>query len=327
MHMHKVMILVLAAVLLAQPARADGQRQAAPENTKTDVPAFVTAVPLQYGDHPSQSFGINYYPEGPARPLLIYISSGGWASGPVTKLPPSPELCQKLGLAFALIGHRTAKEFRDPAQVTDVQNGVRYIKEHAAEWNIDPDRIAVTGRSSGGHLTMWVGFHPDSPDVACIISRSGPTNFDPEFIKTFTPVWSLDNYYEMLFGDVLDDPEEMARIYKYLSPVTYMSPDDPPTLFLNNYNPPPGPDPKPNWAHHHHAFGVHGYKRLKEIGGTAELFIGNREEKGGYDAPEEAFLRKYLLGEKGVKMPPSGLEEIEAGADSGKSPRSDVPIQ
>jgi acetyl esterase/lipase len=326
MHMHKVMILVLAAALLAQPARADGQRQAAPENTKTDVPAFVTAVPLQYGEHPSQSFGINYYPDGPARPLLIYIHSGGWASGPITQVPPIPPLYQKLGLAFAVIGHRTVKEFRDPAQVTDVQNAVRHIKENAAKWNIDPDRIAVTGRSSGGHLTMWVGFHPDSPDVACILPRSAPATLDPEFIKTFSSTLSLDNYYRMMFGDVLDDPEEMARIYKYLSPGTYMSPDDPPTLFLHNYTSPPGPDAKDNWAAHHHAFGVDAYKRLKAVGGTAELFI-NRKGKGGSDAAEEAFLRKYLLGEKGVKMPPSGLEEIEAEADSGKPPTSDVPIQ
>ncbi len=316
--MHSVMALVLAAVLLAQPAGEGGGRQAAPEKTKTDLPAVATAVPLQYGDHPSQSFGINYYPDGPARPLFIYIHSGGWASGPIKEIPPTPELYQKLGLAFAVIGHRTVKEFPDPAQVSDVQNAVRYIKENAARWNIDPDRIAVTGRSSGGHLTMWIGFHPDSPDVACIISRSGPTNFDPEFIKTFTSVWSLDEYYRMMFGDVLDDPEKMAHIYKYLSPVTYMSPDDPPTLFLNNYTEPPGPNPKSNWAHHHHAFGVHGYKRLKEVGGTAELFI-NREGKDGFDAAEEAFLRKYLLGEKDVEMPPSGLEEVEREADSGKS--------
>jgi len=308
--------LLVAAALLGQATAADTQAEV--EETKAAVAACETAVGVQYGEHPSQSVAINYYPDGPARPLLIYIHSGGWASGPIEKMPPTREPYQKLGLAFAVVSHRTVKEFPHPAQVEDVQNGVRYIKEHAAEWNVDPDRICVTGRSSGGHLAMWVGFHPKSPKVACVISRSGPTNFDPEFIKTFTPVWSLDNYYEMLFGDVLDDPEEMARIYKLLSPVTYMSPDDPPTLFLNNYNPPPGPNPKPNWAHHHHAFGVHGYKRLKEAGGTAEIFIGNLEDKGGYDAPEEAFLRKYLLGEKDVKMPPTGLEKAEREGDSGR---------
>ena len=333
MHMHKVMILVLAAVLLAQPAKAERGLQAAPEDAKTDVPAFVTAVPLQYGDHPSQSFGINYYPDGPARPLLIYIHSGGWASGPITQIPPTPPLYQKLGLAFALIGHRTVKEFRDPAQVSDVQNGVRYIKENAAKWNVDPDRIVVSGRSSGGHLTMWVGYHPDSPKVAAIIPRSAPANLHPEFIRTVTTTWSLDEYYKMLFGDdVVDDPEKMEHIYTYWSPQTYMSPDDPPTLFLGNYTPPPGPDAKPNWAAHHHAYVVQAYRAFKEKGGTAELFINfKKKEKGktsgAFDAAEEAFLRKYLLGEKGVKMPPSGLEEIEAGANSGKSPRSDVPIQ
>jgi len=310
--MLNLLSVAFAAVLLAQPVGERARGEAATDEMGVEAPEYLTAVPVKYGEHPSQSLGINYYPEGPARPVIIYIHSGGWASGPIEKVPPIPELYQKLGLAFAVVGHRTVKEFRDPAQVTDVQKGVRYIKEHAAEWNIDPDRIAVTGRSSGGHLTMWVGFHPDSPKVACILPRSGPTDFHPEFIKTFSPTLSLDQYYQMMFGDVLDDPEEMARIYEYLSPVTYMSKDDPPTLFLHRYTPPPGPDAPANWGAHHHAFGVHGYKKLKEVGGTAELFIGNLEDKGGYDAPEEAFLRKYLLGEKDVKMPPSGLEELEA---------------
>jgi len=322
--MNGVMTLVLTAALLAQAAGEGGGRQAAPEETKTEVAAFVSAVPLQYGDHPSQSFGINYYPEGPPRPLLIYIHSGGWASGPITKVPPTPELYQKLGLAFAVIGHRTVKEFRDPAQVSDVQNAVRHIKENAAKWNIDPDRIAVTGRSSGGHLTMWVGYHPDSPKVAAIIARSAPANLHPEFIRTVTTTWSLDKYYKMLFGDdVVEDPEKMERVYRYWSPQTYMSPDDPPTLFLCNYTPPPGPDAKSNWAAHHHAYVVQAYRAFKEKGGSAELFINfEKKEKGkksgASDPAEAAFLRKYLLGEKDVEMPPSGLEELEAEAGAGK---------
>ncbi len=315
--MNGVITLVLAAALLAQAATG-GERQAAPAQVETETPAFVTAVPLQYGDHPSQSFGINYYPDGPARPLLIYIHSGGWASGPITQVPPTPELYRKLGLAFAVIGHRTVKEFRDPAQVTDVQNGVRHIKENAAKWNIDPDRICVTGRSSGGHLTMWVGYHPDSPKVAAIMPRSAPANVHPEFIRTVTTTWSLDQYYKMLFGDdVVADPEKMEHIYTYWSPQTYMSPDDPPTLFLGNYTPPPGPDAKPNWAAHHHAYVVQAYRTFKEKGGKAELSINfQKKEKGkrsgASDPAEGAFLRKYLLGEKDVEMPPSGLEELEA---------------
>jgi len=333
MHMREVMILVLAAALLAQPARAERGLPAAPDDAKTDVPAFETAVPLQYGDHPSQSFGINYYPDGPARPLLIYIHSGGWASGPIKEIPPIPELYQKLGMAFAVIGHRTVKEFRDPAQVSDVQNAVRHIKENAAKWSIDPDRIVLTGRSSGGHLTMWVGYHPDSPKLAAIIPRSAPANLHPEFIKTVTTTWSLDNYYKMLFGDdVVDDPEEMERVYTYWSPQTYMSPDDPPTLFLGNYTPPPGPDAKPNWAAHHHAYVVQAYRIFKEKGGAAELFINfQKEEKGkrtdALDAAEEAFLRKYLLGEEDVKMPPSGLDKLESEADVEESQSSDAPIE
>ena len=51
------------------------------------------------------------------------------------------------------------------------------------------------------------------------------------------------NYYRMLYGpDVIDDPEAMARIYREFSPATYMTPDAPPTLYLNKFTPPPGPN-------------------------------------------------------------------------------------
>jgi acetyl esterase/lipase len=304
--MKYAMMLVLAAALLIQTSWG------ASENVFDLTAQCEEAVPLHYGEDPSQTFGIKYYPDGPPRPVLIYIHSGGWASGPITSVPKDiPEPFHKLGMAFAVIGHRTVKEFPHPAQVEDVQSGVRYIKDNAKKWNIDPDRIVISGRSSGGHLTMWAGVHPDSPKVAAIMPRSAPSDFHPEFTKTFADQMPLEQYYKMLFGDdVVNDPGKMARVYDYWSPMTYFDKDDPPAIFLHNYTPPPGPDAKSNWAVHHHAFGVQAHKQLKEAGGTAELFIAF--DKGGSEPAEEAFLRKYIFGEKDIVMPPTGLEKLKS---------------
>ena len=312
--MNPCLTVLLAAALLGHPAREETPRGPRPETPTSEKPTYRSVASLQYGEHASQSFGINYYPAGPPRPIIIYLHSGGWASGPITRIPPTPEHYEELGFAFAVVGHRTVKEFPHPAQVTDIQAGVRHIKENAAKWNIDPERIVVTGRSSGGHLTQWVGFHPDSPKVAAIIPRSAPATLDPEFIKTFAGSWTLNNYYKMLYGpDVIHDAEAMARIYKEFSPGTYMTADVPPTLYLNNFTPPPGPNAKPNWAAHHHLFGVDAYTRLKKAGGTAHLFVNRKgRDRQGFVAAETAFLRKYILGEKDIEMPPTGIKEIDS---------------
>ena len=117
----------------------------------------------------------------------------------------------------------------------------------------------------------------------------------------------------MLYGpDVIDDPEAMARIYKEFSPGTYMTSDAPPTLYLNNFTPPPTANAKPNWAAHHHLFGVDAYKRLKKAGGTVHLFVNRKgRDRQGFVEAETAFLRKYILGEKDVRMPLTGIEDID----------------
>ena len=142
-------------------------------------PEYKTTGAIHYGRDTSQVFCLNYYPDGPPRALMIQINSGGWNSGPVKAAAPTSAKYLQLELASGVVCHRSLHKSRHPAQVNDVMNGVRYIKEHAKQWNIDPERIAVTGRSSGGHLAMWVALHPDAPKVACVRREQRADRFQP----------------------------------------------------------------------------------------------------------------------------------------------------
>jgi len=310
-----ILATVLAVVLLAQqgseqkPSAAPGPAPSA-EVVRPEAPEYKTDTGVAYGDHPSQVIYVNYYPDGPPRPAMIYFHSGGFNSGPLNKPPQTPQKYLDLGLAFVVVAHRTVNEFQHPAQVEDAANAVKFIKDNAARWNIDPDRLAVTGRSAGGHLAMWIGFRPDTPDVACVVERIGPTDFHPEFIKTINPNLMKRDIFDKLFGEKVKDrdPKVVEEYTAMFSPVTYMSPDDPPTLFVAFRTPPPEEDPpSAGYGIHHHRFAEHGYERYKALGGVAELFIGERgkpESEKSHEI-EKAFLRKHLLG---GKLPPPRSE-------------------
>ncbi len=71
------------------------------------------------------------------------------------------------GYTVFTVNHRAAPRFRYPAAVEDVQRAVRFIRRHAHDYGIDPERIGATGGSSGGHLALMLGVldgHGDKDD-------------------------------------------------------------------------------------------------------------------------------------------------------------------
>ncbi|MGE0376225.1 MAG: alpha/beta hydrolase fold domain-containing protein, partial [Planctomycetaceae bacterium] len=124
-------------------------------------------------------------------PLLVYIVSGGWRSDPPRETAPGPfQPYHDMGLSAVAVCHRTIDaQVAWPAPADDVARAIQFIRLHAEEWNIDPQRIAVTGRSSGGHVAMMVGFGEDRADpasdepvcrqssaVRCVIEQGGPAD-------------------------------------------------------------------------------------------------------------------------------------------------------
>jgi acetyl esterase/lipase len=149
---------------------------------------------LRYADDSKNNLLDLYLPEtgnGPF-PLLIQIHGGGFAlgdkrDGHVQKLLDS----LKKGYAFASIQYRLSGEAIFPAAVLDCRNAVRWLKEHAEEYHLDPQRIATIGGSAGGNLSALLAmnipngkftgeegktFRAD-PSVKTAIDWFGPTDF------------------------------------------------------------------------------------------------------------------------------------------------------
>ncbi len=90
-------------------------------------------------------------------PVLVWICGGAWIT--MEKAAHTPFLVQlaRKGYIIASIEYRMSGTKHFPAQIEDVKSAIRYLRAHAEEFHIDPDRIAVGGESAGGHLAALAG--------------------------------------------------------------------------------------------------------------------------------------------------------------------------
>ncbi len=178
--------------------------------------------------------------------LIVYIHGGGWSAGSKDQAEVLVGLIKgSTPYAGASLNYRLTNQAQWPAQIHDCKAAIRWLRGHAKEYNIDPDKIAVFGISAGGHLVSMLGVtggvkelegdlgkHLDqSSRVTCVLDFCGPSNFltfggkgsvlDPDDPK---------GPLAKLIGGPLKDRNEMGR---NASPVTYLSQDDAPFLIIH----------------------------------------------------------------------------------------------
>lgn len=103
---------------------------------------------------------------------------------------------------------------RQIAPLQDAQRAMRIVRARSKEWNIDPQKIGVMGRSAGGHLASTIGTH--RKDVAAMGDSLDNYSYQPEFMIMISPVISFGEYTHEGSRDNLlgEDPSE-ERIQKY----------------------------------------------------------------------------------------------------------------
>src|SRR3989442_1704628 len=123
------------------------------------VYAHADGVPLRF-DH--------YRPrkvEGPA-PAVIFIHGGAWSRGAPARgggtALPSP----RRGIATVSLSYRLAPAHRFPAPLDDVRHGLRWVRAHAGELGIDPERLALLGLSAGAPPPPPAHVPPGGPGPA-----------------------------------------------------------------------------------------------------------------------------------------------------------------
>jgi acetyl esterase/lipase len=170
---------------------------------------------------------------GPARPAVLLIHGGGWVQGDRSQLHGYGILIGRLGYVCVATEYRLAGEAKWPAQLHDVKAALRWMRANAGRLGLDARKIAVSGNSAGGHLSLMVAGTQNVPEfeggggnagagteVAAAIGFYAPT-------QLYTPEQPLREELSFLFGRGYK--EETAR---GASPITYAGPSYPPTLLI-----------------------------------------------------------------------------------------------
>ena len=97
-------------------------------------------------------------------PVLVQVHGGAWMTG--NKEQQGAALMAHLaerGWVCVAANYRLSPRATWPDHLVDVKRALAWIKEHIAEYGVDPDFVAVTGGSAGGHLSSLVALTPNDP--------------------------------------------------------------------------------------------------------------------------------------------------------------------
>ncbi len=179
---------------------------------------------------------------GALRPALMQIHGGGWVIGDKREqgLPLLGHMAAQGWVGFN-VNYRLSPGVAFPEHLIDLKRGLAWIREHAAEFGVDPEFICVTGGSAGGHLTALMGltqgearFQPgfESADttVAAAVPFYGIYDFtdggafgaDPEIFRKFLEPVVMKAFLE-------EEPEK----FRDASPIHHISADAPPFLVIH----------------------------------------------------------------------------------------------
>ena len=179
---------------------------------------------------------------------ILWMVSGGWVSSYEGIDPNVARMFTNHGYTVFTVVHGSQPKFTIPEVVLDIRRAVRFIRTHAAEYGVDPNRLGISGASSGGHLSLMTGAlgddgSPTAPDpvdrassrvqaVACFFPPTDFLNYGKEGVNVLKveilrPFWPA-------FGVTDATPtEERERIARAVSPIYGVTAKMPPTLIIH----------------------------------------------------------------------------------------------
>ncbi len=158
---------------------------------------------------------------------ILLIHGGGWSSGDKRSFQGVGRIAAKRGFVAVAANYRLATgsaKHRWPAQLDDAEAAVGWIRQHASELDVKPDRICALGDSAGGHLAVFLAAVGQlaGAQIACAIDELGPIDLTTSGFRPPTP---------RLFGP-LTGPE-LGAAEVAASPIFHIGPGTAPILIVH----------------------------------------------------------------------------------------------
>jgi acetyl esterase/lipase len=194
-----------------------------------DPAPFETYTNVLYGSDTEQQIMDVYLPMKRDRvntPVLVLIHGGSWVQGSKGDFISSgmDTFFTAHGLAVCNINYRLDQKYKYPAPVDDIGLVLDYIMQHAAGWNINPDRVCLLGKSSGSQLALMYAYSRNADGrVKVVVDGYGPTNFTDSSIAA----GPLGVNVTVLLGPYLNNQQS----WHDASPIYYMAGAVPTIIF------------------------------------------------------------------------------------------------
>ena len=198
---------------------------------QTTAPRITPDVVYGHKDGLTLTFDVYTPPQANGAGVLFMVS-GGWVStwGPPESAVRRFEPLLNRGFTVFSVRHGSSPRYKVPEAAADVERAVRFIKLNATKFGVDPGRLGAYGGSAGGHLSLMLGLDPDHGDAQ---SRDeilrGPSGL-AAVVALFPPVDLRGWTGPSKDFPALDFPADQAAS---VSPILFVSSDDPPTLLIH----------------------------------------------------------------------------------------------
>lgn len=196
------------------------------------IPDARVASGLRVGSPGGVPLTMNVYrPRRSGRfPILVQIYGGAWQRGNPDSFANFAQWIAQRGYVVFAIDYRHAPRWKWPEQLDDVRQALGWIRDHAGAYDADTSRVALIGRSAGGHLALMAAYTPGPLPVSAVISYYGPTDLVDAYFNPPhpDPLGIRDLEFALLGGT----PRDMPDRYREASPITYATRPLPATLLV-----------------------------------------------------------------------------------------------
>ena len=249
-------LLSLAALVVALIPPAQALRLAGEQRVDLSLDRYLrsridTEAPIKaektvvYNTVDGRALGVDVYlPAKSATPsrVVLVIHGGGWSASNKGDASLFSQWMSEKGLTVFDVEYRTAPQPNWKAAVGDVKCAIGWVKRHAGEYNLDPARITLLGRSAGGHLALLAAYTPgdpalppscDAPDtrVESVVSYYAPTDLAWGYAHPLRA--AVYDGGQKLRGFLGGPPQSTGDLYKLMSPTERVTSNAPRTLLIH----------------------------------------------------------------------------------------------
>lgn len=192
----------------------------------------VAVQTMDYVSRPSGPLKLDLYSSASkngALPIVIVLHGGSWQGGNRRDLPDLNYYLAARGYAVASITYRFAPAFPNPAATEDLNAAIDYLKSKAAVYNIDASRIALIGRSAGGHLVLLSAYTRRDAAIRGVVAFYPPID---QYFGYANPSRIIPAR-RILEDYVPGTPRSNPSGYTSNSPIAHVGRQTPPTLLIH----------------------------------------------------------------------------------------------